>query len=172
MPMKTLTFSEVVRIRGVNPFIFVNPALARELRPGWRRPLPVLLRVNKKPADAWRTNMMPAGDGSFYLYLNAIVRAAAGVCVGDHVHVEIQFDGEYRNGPQHLMPPWFKEALKGNLPAQKNWGALIPSRKKEVLRYFAQLKSRDARARNATKAVYVLSGKTGRFMGRTWTKGA
>jgi hypothetical protein len=170
--MTTSTFKAVVKIRGINPFIAVSPSRARALKPGWRKPLPVLLRINGKPTDAWRTNMMPAGDGSFYLYLNGVVRGEAGVSVGDLVRVKIAFDGNYRNGPQHPMPPWFSRPLKKNPRAWKNWTALMPSRKKEILRYFGQLKSPEARDRNLARALHVLSGQTSRFMARTWTNGS
>jgi hypothetical protein len=116
--------------------------------------------------------MMPVGNGSFFLYLHGDVRKTSGTEVGDRVQVEINFDPSYRNGPQHPMPHWFKEALVSNSQAAKNWKALAPSRKKEVLRYFANLKSPEARARNLNKAVLVLSGQTARFMGRTWTNGS
>jgi hypothetical protein len=67
--MTTLGFTAVIKIRGVNPFILVSAARANAVKPGWRKPLPVLMRINGKPAEAWRVNMMPVGDGSFYLYL-------------------------------------------------------------------------------------------------------
>jgi hypothetical protein len=35
------------------------------MKPGWRKPLPVLVRLNGKPAKGWHINMMPAGNGSF-----------------------------------------------------------------------------------------------------------
>ena len=169
--MRTLRFRGVIRIRGINPYIAISAVQAAALKPGWRKPLPVLLRINGKPSEACRTNMMPAGDGGFYLYLNGPVRSEAGVAVGDVVRVEVEFDGAYRNGPQHSMPAQFKEALKQNRVARENWDSLIPSRKKEVLRYFAGLKSAEARARNLEKAMRVLSGETGRFMARTWRGG-
>ena len=56
--------------------------------------------------------------------------------------------------------------------ALKNWKALIPSRRKEVLRYFARLKSPEARARNLERALHVLSGRKGRFVARAWDRGA
>ena len=170
--MTTSSFTAVIKIRGVNPFILVSAFRANAIKPGWRKPLPVLVRINGKPADPWRINMMPAGDGSFYLYLHGDVRKASGTAVGDRVRVEIDFDPSYRNGPQHPMPRWFKQALAGNPQALKNWTALIPSRKKEILRYFAGLSSSDARARNLTKALHVLSGGTGRFMARAWKNGS
>ena len=130
------------------------------------------MRINGKPAVPWRINMMPVGNGSFYLYLHGDIRKASGAAVGDRVRVEIAFDARYRNGPRHPMPRWFKQALAGNPQAMKNWIALIPSRKKEILRYFSQLNSRDARARNVSTALCVLSGETGRFMGRAWKNGS
>ena len=167
----TKSFTAVIKIRGGNPFILVSASRATAIKPGWRRPLPVLVRVNGKPANAWRINMMPVGNGSFYLYLHGDIRKASSTAVGDRVRVEIDFDASYRNGPQHAMPRWFKRALAGNPQAMKSWMALIPSRKKEILRYFALINSADARARNVAKALHVLSGGTGRFMARTWEKG-
>jgi hypothetical protein len=170
--MTTLGFTAVIKIRGVNPFILVSAARANAVKPGWRRPLPVLMRINDKPAEAWRVNMMPVGDGSFYLYLHGDVRKASGTVVGDRVRVEINFDPSYRNGPQHPMPAWFRQALAGNPQTMKNWIALIPSRKKEILRYFSRLNSSEARTRNLAKALDVLSGETGRFMARAWKNGS
>jgi hypothetical protein len=100
------------------------------------------------------------------------MRTASDTKVGDRVHVEIEFDAAYRNGPQHPMPKWFREALDGNPQAKRNWTALIPSRKKEMLRYLSRLVSVDARLRNQAQALHVLSGQGGRFMGRAWKNGS
>ena len=170
--METYRFQAVIQIRGINPFVAVSAARAGTIKPGWRKPLPVLMRINGKPAGACRTNMMPVVDGSFLLYLNGTVRSAAGVVVGDRVRVEIAFDAAYRNGPQHSMPAWFRRALKVNPQAEKNWKLLTPSRKKEVLRYFAALKSAEARERNLARAMEALSGNESRFMARSWKNGA
>lgn len=169
---KALTFHAIIQIRGVNPFVLVDAARVNTLKPNWRKPLPIVLQINGKPATPSRTNMMPAGDGTFYLYLNGIVRGAARVSVGDQVRVKVAFDSAYKNGPQHPIPQWFNQALKNNPQAQKNWAALTPSRKKEILRYFAALKSPEARARNLAKAIHVLSGHNGRFMARSWRNGS
>jgi hypothetical protein len=168
----TAGFRAVINLRGVNPFILVSATRANVIKPGWRKPLPVLVRINGKPVKAWRINMMPVGNGNFYLYLHADIRRASRTSVGDRVRVEIDFDESYRNGPQHPMPRWFKQALAGNPQARKNWMALIPSRKKEILRYFSRLNSPEACARNLAKALHVLSGEDGRFMGRDWKEGS
>jgi len=165
-------FEAVIQIRGINPFVEVSSSVAGILKPRWRKPLPVLVRVNGKPADLWRVNMMPMGNGNFYLYLHETVRKASGTAVGDRVKVEVHFDANYRNGPQHRIPKWFKQALDGNPEAKKNWNALIPSRKKEILRYLSQLVTPDAQTRNLAKALHVLSGKEARFMARDWKNGS
>jgi hypothetical protein len=168
----TIAFNAVIKTRDINPFILVSASRANAVKPGWRKPLPVLVRVNGKPENGWRVNMMPVGDGSFYLYLHGDIRKASGTAVGDRIRVEIDSDESYRNGPQHPMPRWFTEALAENPQAKKNWMALVPSRKKEILRYFSRLNSSDARARNLSKALHVLSGETGRFMARAWKNGS
>ncbi|MDB5342628.1 MAG: hypothetical protein JWP89_1005 [Schlesneria sp.] len=170
--MAASTFTATMQIRGINPFILVSARRANAIKPGWRKPLPVLARINGKPEQAWRINMMPAGNGGFYLYLRGDVRTASGTAVGDRVRVQIDFDASYRNGPQHPMPRWFQLALVENPQAVKNWKALSPSRQKEVLRRFSGLKSPEARARNLSQALHVLAGETGRFMARTWKNGS
>jgi hypothetical protein len=168
----SLRFPTVIKVRGINPFVLVSARRAEAIKAGWRKPLPVLVRLNDRPAKAWRINMMPVGNGSFYLYLHGEVREASGAKVGDWVWVEIEFDADYRGGPQHPMPRWLRQALAANPLAQKNWTALVPSRKKEVLRYLSRLKSPEARARNLARAVQVLSGEPGRFMARSWMNGS
>jgi bacteriocin resistance YdeI/OmpD-like protein/uncharacterized protein DUF1905 len=165
------TFTAIIKIRGINPFVLVSARRAKAIKPGWRKPLPVLVRLNGKPAKAWRINMMPAGNGSFYLYLHGDIRKASGTAMGDRVQIEVEFDAAYQSGPQQPMPGWFRQALAANPLAKKNWAALIPSRKKEILRYFSRLKSPEARARNLARALRILSGEPGRFMARSWKNG-
>ena len=166
-----LRFRAVIQIRGINPYIHVSAELARRLKENWRRPLPVAIRINQKPDEPWRINMMPAGDGSFYLYLHETVRKASETKVGDKVTVSIEFDPNYSNGPAHPVPRWFTQAMAKNSGASKSGKALVPSRKKEVLRYFATLKTSEARLRNLQRAIAALSGEEVRFMARTWKNG-
>lgn len=168
--MSTISFSATIEIVGINPFVRVGARRASALKPGWRRPLPVLVRINGEPRDKpWRINLMPMGTGEFYLYLHGDVRRASRTQVGDRVRVAVAFDAAYRNGPMHPMPSWFRAPLSENTPAKKAWTALPPSRRKEILRYLAALKSPEARARNVARALQVLSGQPGRFMARDWS---
>jgi hypothetical protein len=112
--------------------------------------------------------LMPIGDGSFFLYLHGQVRKASGTSVGDVVSLTVEFDHEYKGGPTDPMPPWFGNELKQNPDALKGWDNLPPSRQKEILRYFAKLKSPQAQQRNAQRALHVLAGGKARFMARSW----
>lgn len=166
-----LKFKGEILIRDGNPYVLVSEDQAKRLHSDWKKPMPVIIQINGKPDDPWHINMMPAGDGTFYLYLHGDVRKASETKVGDIVDVEVRFDEEYENGPQHPIPSWFQKALDEHSTVNKNWEALIPSRKKEILRYFSWLKSAEAVQRNLDKAIHVLSGKEGRFMARSWKDG-
>jgi hypothetical protein len=59
-------------IRNANPYILVSAVRANTIKSGWRKPIPVMVRVNGKPDRQWRINMMPVGNGDFYLYLHGV----------------------------------------------------------------------------------------------------
>lgn len=166
----TLRFRAKIKIRGINPFVPVSAPQAARLSPGWRKPMPVRVQINGEPTPPWRINMMPAGDGSFYLYLHGDVRKAAGKDVGDAVIVSVAFDDRYKSGPIDTMPACFSEALRKNSDARRGWNALPPSRQKEILRYMASLKTSQAVQRNVTKALHVLAGGKARFLARNWNE--
>lgn len=170
--MAMIRFSSIMKIYDGNPYIEISTIQAKQLKEGWKKPMPVLTRINGEPKDWWQINMMPMGDGRFYLYLHGLVRKASNTKVGDTVTVEVKFDSAYKNGPMHPMPVWFQEALDNNKKAKAAWIELIPSRKKEILRYFFWLKSDETKERNLEKAMAVLSGKPGRFMARSWNEPA
>ena len=144
-----------MKIVEINPYVLVSAARARQLKPGWRKPMPVLVRVNGAPKRAWRINMMPTGRGSFYLYLHGDVRKASKTGVGDRVEVEIAFDEAYRGGPGPLTS-WFRAALAASPKALRTWNARTPSAQKEMLRYLVHLKTPAARVRILAKAIALL----------------
>ena len=166
--MRKLKFSSVIEINKVNPYVLIPASSAALIRKGWRKALPVCLRMNGMPKIPWRINLMPKGDGSFYLYPHGDVRKASGSKVGDTVSIELEFDLNYRSGPAHPMTKEFRDALSQNELASQAWSRLIPSRKKEILRYFHGLKTPEARARNIHRAIQALSGGTERFLERIW----
>lgn len=163
-----MRFKAKIELKGINPYVAVSPARARRIQAEWKKPMPVLVQVNGQPDPAWPVNMMPAGDGSFYLYLDGRVRKVSGTNVGDTIDVSIAFDPAYSGGPQHDMPAEFVSRLDDDGPAKARWDGLPPSLKKEILRYLANLKSDAARQRNIERAIRVLGGAKERFLAREW----
>src|SRR4029078_13265821 len=125
------------RIRGANPYVHISRDRATALKAGWRKPMPVLVQIDGQPKPPARINMMPIGNGAFYLYLAGPVRKASRTKVVDMVDVDVRFDPAYRGGPMHDMPPWFRRPLYANARAKSAWLALTPSRQKEILRYLS-----------------------------------
>jgi hypothetical protein len=166
-----LVFTAAIELVGVNPYVGVSADRAEFLAADWRRPMPVVLRINRAQDRLWRTNMMPVGEGAFNLYLHGEMRKASQTAVGDIVTVELWLDDSYVNGPQHPVPDWFGAALDLDSAARANWGLLPPSRQKELLRYFDRLKSEEAIERNLAGAMHVLAGNPGHYMGRDWANG-
>lgn len=170
--MNEIEFKATIELRGYNPYILVSAEQAAALVPGWRRPMPVLVQLNGGPSPPWQINMMPVGDGSFYLYLDNRVRTPTKTAVGDEVTVTLGFDAAYKGGPAHDMPEDLAIILAGNVAAASNWEKLPPSRKKEVLRYLDRVQSPVARQSNLERLTYVLEGHEGRYLARQWKNGA
>ncbi len=169
--MGKLRFTQIIKIRDGNPYVLVTKEQASTLKPNWRKPMPVIIQIDGKPEIPWHINMMPVGDGSYYLYLHGDVRKASKTKVGDTVTIEARFDTHYHNGPLTPLPDWFEAELARNTQVSKNWDSLPPSRQKEVVRYLVGLKSQAAISRNLEKVIRVLSGESGRFMARDWKDG-
>src|SRR5579864_2906788 len=127
-----LFLTALIELVGVNPYVRIVADQAELLKSGWRRPMPVVVRINRAPNTLWRTNMMPVGEGAFNLYLHGQMREASQTSVGDPVKLELWFDEAYVNGPQHLIPAWFQAALDLDSVAHANWERLPPSRQKEL----------------------------------------
>jgi uncharacterized protein YdeI (YjbR/CyaY-like superfamily) len=89
--------------------------------------------------------------------------------VGTEVTLEIAFNP---SPPEYPMTPFLTQALATNPRAKRNWENLLPSRQKEIARYFSRLKTDEAKERNRRNLVDVLMGKERRFIGRLWRNGS
>lgn len=164
--MAAVRFTQRIELRGINPYLLVSAKLAQQLRPGWRKPLPVRVTINEKPRSPARVNLMPAGDGSFYMYLNGPLREVSGTAVGDRVTARVSFDARYRGGPTHAVPPSLELGLRARPKLARAWERLTPSRRKEILRYLAGLRTAAARERNIVKLLATLARPDQEFLGR------
>jgi uncharacterized protein YdeI (YjbR/CyaY-like superfamily) len=93
-------------------------------------------------------------EGAWRLYLNGLMRNAAGIDTGDMADVEIEFDPRPREEP---VPGKFTEALEADAPANAEFDRLSPSRKKEILRYLNSMKTEESLVRNIEKIIRHLT---------------
>ncbi len=108
--MREIEFRATVQLKLQNPYVLVSKQNAESLKNGWKKPMPVIAQINGIQ-KTWRINMMPKGDGDFFLYLNGKIRKSSGTKVGDEVSVHLSFDDSYQGGPTHPMPQWFSVPL-------------------------------------------------------------
>ena len=119
----------------------------------------------------------PARPSGERLYVNIIMAKAAKIpfrkSISEIVGREAAFEIAFNPTPlEYSMIPLLTHALATNPLARRNWETLVPSRQKEILRYFSSLTSDEAKERNLTKLIDVLTGKEMRFMGRLWKNGS
>jgi uncharacterized protein YdeI (YjbR/CyaY-like superfamily) len=120
--------------------------------------IPVVLTINNID---FQQNLVKY-KGEWRLYLNTPMRNIAGKQVGDTITLDIRFDKEERVTSMH---PELKTSLENNKEAKVIFDSLPPSRRKEIMRYINNLKTRESVERNVSKAIQFLLGNE-RFIGR------
>jgi len=103
-----------------------------------------------------RTTLIPAGRGSFRLYIDEAMRKAAGADAGQPVGVLLRADPAPRDLP---VPGDFTRALARAAEAQREFAASTPAMRREVVRYIEHAKAPDTRARYIANCVRVLTGR-------------
>ena len=170
-----LKFTEKILIISANPYVRPpDNVLEKVFDQAGRKtgPIPINGKINGAPFQ----QTLVRYQGDWRLYVNIIMAKAAKIhfsksiseIVGQEATFEIEFNP---NPPTYEMASFLKEALDKNPEAKAKWKELIPSRQKEILRYFSWLKSDEAKERNLKKVMQALTGKEVRFMARSWKEG-
>ncbi len=147
-------FRAGIKIIGVNPYVSVPAdrlATLFERAAKTRGPIAVCGQLD---GHAFRQTLVKYA-GAWRLYLNTPMRRAVAKGVGDRVTVDLDFDAEPRLVP---VPPRFKRALATNPAANAAFEALAPSRRKEIVRYLASLKTEVSLRRNVDIVIGHLLG--------------
>ena len=118
------------------------------------------LGSNRRPAvvvtigsHSWRSSIAARG-GVFLLGVSAENRAAAGICAGDEVDVELAPD----SAPREVdVPQDFAQALSAVPGLRQAFDALAFTHRKEHVRAIEDAKTADTRARRISKAIEKLS---------------
>ena len=150
------SFSATVDKIGINPYVSLPDEVLESIfeQAGKNKgPIPVRGTVNGKPF----TQTLVGYQGAWRLYINGMLREAAGIDVGDEAHIRLEFDPTPRSEP---IPPKLERALAENKSAKAAFEKLIPSRQREILRYLNSIKAEESLDRNIERVIKHLLGET------------
>lgn len=156
-----MKFRAQIEIIGINPFVFVPDKILKQifLQAGKDKgTIPVKGTVNDKPFK----QTLVRYSGEWRLYINTSMLKNSPKRIGEIIELTIQHDTESRE----ITPPEkFVKALSKNEKAKEVFEKLSPSRKTEIVRYLARLKTEEILDKNISRAINFLLGKE-RFVGR------
>lgn len=124
---------------------------------GTKARVPVIGTMN---GFAFRSSLMPEGDGNHRMMVGKDLQAGAKAKAGDTVSVILQRDDKQR---EIEVPPELEAVLKKNKKASTFYVALSPSCKAEYAAWIAGAKQAETKASRAAKAVKMLAGGTKRL---------
>jgi hypothetical protein len=141
------SFSAPIGKEWINPCVEVPEAVSLAL--GGRGFIPVAGTLNGFPI---RATLVPLGQGRHRLFINGVMRQAAGVAVGDVVTLSLHFDPEPRDID---LPDDLAQALSES-GAEGGFARLPPSRRKELLLYLLDAKRPETRARRVKQIIATI----------------
>lgn len=156
-----LKFKATIHIIGINPFVFVPPKILKEIFKQAGRdkgPIPIKGAIN---GNAYKQTLVRYRN-EWRLYINTVMLKDSPKRIGEKIEVAIAVDTDSR---EIEMPAAFAKALKANKDAAAAFEKQTASRKKEIVRYLANLKTKEALEKNIVKAIGFLTGKE-KFVGR------
>lgn len=154
-------FKADLKLIGVNPFVFVpDDILVQILKTAGKEkgPIPIRGTINSNP---YRQTLVKY-SGAWRLYVNTAMLKKSPKHIGEIINVSIEFDPESRAIEPHVN---FLKALSENKEANAVFESLPASRKLEIVRYLANIKTEEIRNKNICRAINFLLGKE-RFIGR------
>jgi Domain of unknown function (DUF1905)/Bacteriocin-protection, YdeI or OmpD-Associated len=149
------SFSAKIAKIGINPYVSLPEEVLESIfeQAGKAKgPIPVRGTVNRQAF----TQTLVQYQGAWRLYINGVMREAAGIDVGDEAHIRLEFDPTTRMEPMH---PRLEAMLARNKTAKTAFEKLIPSRQKEILRYLNSMKTEESLDRNIERIIKHLLGE-------------
>lgn len=155
------SFRATLDIIGVNPFVFVPDEILEEIFRRANKTKGYIPIYGELYGKAYKQTLVKF-CGAWRLYVNTTMLKNSPKHVGELVEITLDYDPESRD----ITPPDnFVKALANNKEAKLIFDQLTASRKLEIVRYLAKLKSEEALEKNIVRAINFLLGKE-RFIGR------
>lgn len=172
------SFSAMVKISGINPYVDVPDPVVKALGGGPKARVQVkvqradakekdvktlspgkkvakdashLKAIGRLSPEGWfRSTLVPLRSEPTRLYLDRWMRDLAEIEVGERAHITLKLD---LDSPVLPVPDSLRQALDQNRKAKEAWEALAPSHRREILSYLNFLKTPEALERNIQKTI-------------------
>jgi hypothetical protein len=148
----TFKFKAKIYKVGINPCVKVPLRITKLMIP-LKGYIPIQGKI--KNHNFIQTLVPVKGEG-YRLYVNGPMLKGSGTTLGDMVNFEIKQDVKQKNRMPLMNKMLEKELKENNL--LESFEKLIPSRRKDILRYLNNLKSQDTLIRNVDKVIKALRG--------------
>jgi Domain of unknown function (DUF1905) len=154
-------FSAEIEIIGINPFVYVPDNILNSIFIQANKSkghIPIKGTINGNP---YKQTLIKY-SGQWRLYINTTMLKNSPKRIGEIIEISILHDSESREAPMLFE---FAEALKLNEEASLVFEKLSVSRKSDIVRNLAKLKTKESLEKNIVRAMDFLTGK-GSFLGR------
>ena len=140
---------------GINACVAVPLSITNRMKV-FKGYIPVKGKIN---GFEFLQTLVPIKGAEYRLYVNGLMLKGGNAKVGDTLKFIIEQDLASRLADDIPMPKEFKNELaKNKLQAQFN--KLIPSRRKDILKYLNNLKTKEALLKNISKVIGQLKDVT------------
>lgn len=154
-------FLAKIDIIGINPFVYLPDNILHSIFVQAKKDkghIPIKGTINGIPYK----QTLVKYSGKWRLYINTTMLKNSPKRIGEIIEISILFDTESREVPMLIE---FEKALKLNKEANFIFEKLSASRKAEIVRNLAKLKTTEILEKNIKRAINFLNGKES-FLGR------
>jgi len=134
-------------------YIVVPADIAEELNPGHRQSFRVKGKLDNFKIAA--VALLPMGDGSFIMALNADIRKGIAKKVGAKLDVQLTVD----NNPDPVSSPEFIECLKDEPAAFEYFNSLPKGHRNYFMKWIESAKTEPTKAKRIAQAVTAMCRK-------------
>lgn len=154
-------FKDHIKIIGINPYVSVPDRILKKIFEQAGKDKGHIRIKGTVNGDAY-TQTLVKYSGEWRLYINTTMLKDSPKRIGEKIDLTVEFNGAEKEVPDS---PEFLKALKKDKAAKQVFDALSPSKRNEIVRYLASLKTKETLDRNILRAINFLHGRD-RFMGR------
>lgn len=134
-------------------YVVIPEDIAQELKPGNKKTFRVKGKLDKYAIEALA--LLPMGDGSFILPLNAEIRKGIAKRVGAQLNVQLQED----DNPDPVTSPEFMECLQDEPEALAFFNTLTKGHQNYFLKWIESAKTAPTKAKRIAQSITGLARK-------------